>query len=119
MNEMDRALGLRVVDALDEEARAPVQAFARRKDQAAELRAAADVEAERARGEAQMRAWTAGLGSLEPPMPAKAVAPAAEPASVTVDRMRPLVAAIEPAKPKRVRKPRRAKASTQASGDAA
>jgi hypothetical protein len=102
MNEMDRALGRRVVDALDEEARAPVQAFARRKDKAEDIRRRVLQDAAHVLGESFMGRLFDGWPLTHPPTPQP-------PGPFTVDRMRPLVAAIE-AKPKR-RRVRKAKAA--------
>jgi hypothetical protein len=94
-------LGERVTDGLDAEARAPVQAFARRKDQAEDIRRRALEDAAHVLGESFMGRLFDGWPLTHPPMPQP-------PGPFTVDRMRAPVAAIEPAKPKRrrVRKPK-------------
>jgi hypothetical protein len=98
-----------VLDGLDAEARAPVQAFARRKDAAEDIRRRVLSDAAHVLGAAFMGRLFDGWPLTHPPQPQP-------PGPFTVDRMRPLVAAIEPAKPKRVRRARKAKASA---GDAA
>jgi hypothetical protein len=115
MPELVIELGERVLDGIDKEDRARIQAFAKWNTEATEIRREVLSDADHVMGPAFMRRLLVGLGTLEPPMPAAAK----EPGPFTIDRTRPLVAAIEPAtpaKPKRTRRTRKAKVPT---GDAA
>lgn len=104
-------LGVRVVDGLDAEARAPVQTFARWNSEAVEIRRRVLEDAAHVMGEAFMDRLFTGWPLTHPPMPA----PPSD--GFTVDRMRAPVAELEPAKPRR-RRVRKAKASAP-TGDAA